>query len=125
MALGAANVTGYVLTENTERKPVKYAKASIAASTTDGAVIAAVASKKIRVLAFILSPATTATACTFTSKPGGAGSAISAVITTVVGGPFSSGINELGWFETVAGEGLSLTTGGGSTVGVQITYVEI
>lgn len=125
MALGAANVTGYVLTENTERKPVKFAKAAIAASTTDGAVVAAVASKKIRVLGFILSPATTATAVTFTTKPGGAGTAISAVITTLAGAPFSSGFTELGHFETAAGEGLSATTGTGSTVGIEVTYVEI
>lgn len=100
----------------------RNAVAAIASATTDGAVVAAVAARIIRVTSYVLSPATTATACTFTSKPAGSGVAKSAVITTATGTPFSSGYNPEGWFDCVVGEGLSLTTGTGSTVGVQVTY---
>ena len=33
--------------------------------------------------------------------------------------------NEQGWFNTNQGEGLTVTTGSGSTVGVQVCYLEI
>jgi hypothetical protein len=33
--------------------------------------------------------------------------------------------NPVGWFETVSGQGLSATTGAGSTTGIQIVYVEV
>ena len=58
----------------------KFAFANIAASTTDGAIIAAVATKKIRVLSWIAVAAATATNITFTSKPAGAGAAKSALL---------------------------------------------
>ena len=125
MSTKAIETSGLAYDANGVALTPKFAKAAIASATTDGAVVAAVASKKIRVLGFILSPAATATACTFTTKPGGAGTAISAVMTVVANTLSSPGYNPLGWFETSAGEGLSLTTGTGSTVGVQVTYVEV
>lgn len=100
-----------------------FGRANIAAATTDGAVIAAVAGKKIRVLSYLVSALTAgATTATFTTKPGGAGSAISPVISLAANGNVSEE-SEFGLFETNVGEGLSLTTGAGAGVGVRVTYV--
>lgn len=92
--------------------------ANIAASTTDGAVVAAVAGRKIRVKAVGVSCGGTASTVTFTTKPGGAGTAISATFNNSISLP------ELtkGWFDTNSGEGLSVTTGAGSTTGIQLSY---
>lgn len=98
------------------------AKAAVAASQTDSALVAAVAGKIIRVLSITMSAAATATASTFTTKPGGAGTAISAVFTNPVNTPVSLPYNPHGHFETVAGEGLSVTTGAGSTTNYQVCY---
>lgn len=97
--------------------------ANVAASQTDAAVVAAVAGKKIRVVAVAFVCGATATNATFNSKPSGAGSAISMLFANAQNGGAVLPPNEYGWFETSAGEGLSLTTGTGSTTGVQVTYV--
>lgn len=103
----------------------KFAFANIAASTTDGAIIAAVATKKIRVLSWIAVAAATATNITFTSKPAGAGAAKSALFALGANNGAAQGFSPVGHFETVAGEGLSGTTGAGSTVGLQVSYIEV
>jgi hypothetical protein len=97
-------------------------KANIASATTDGAVIAAVSGKKIRVLGFILQAGGTATTVVFNTKPGGAGTAVSAVFDLLARGGTSAPIHNYGWFETSSGEGLTVTTGTGSSVGVQVVY---
>ena len=107
----------------TIRSPELYAKASIAAATTDGALIAAVAGKKIRVVSLVISPGTTATVSTFNSKPAGAGVAISAPIYPAANQVVPLPFNPAGWFETASGEGLTVTTSAGATTGYQITYV--
>lgn len=99
-----------------------YAVANIAASTTDGAVITAVAGKKIRVLAVIAVAGATATNLTFNSKPAGAGTAISALFANGANGGEVLNFNPSGWFETNSGEGLTVTTGSGSTTGISVVY---
>ena len=105
--------------------PYRSAVANVAAATTDGAVVTAVAAVKIRVHAILILGATLATTLVFNSKPAGAGTAISPLlalgINLAVAAPFSSA----GWFETAAGEGLTATTGAGTTVGVLVVYSEI
>ncbi len=103
---------------------VKRAFANIAASTTDGVVVAAVATKKISVLAVVVIGAATATNITFNSKPAGAGTAISPLFANGVNGGEVLPYSQAAWFESVAGEGLSATTGAGSTTGVLVLYVE-
>jgi len=122
--IGAAHQTNQLMDGTTSLTP-KFALANIAASTTDGAVVAAVGGKKIRVITYKIMAGGTATDVTFTSKPGGAGSAISMLHACAANGGLSSGEAVLGHFETTSGEGLSMTTGAGSTVGVQVTYVEV
>ena len=124
MSAQSALVTGLVAIAGSGSCLPKFAKADIAAATTDGAVITAVSGKKILVLDFKLSTVTAATTATFNSKPAGAGTAISSVYNAPVG--FSgSGFNQLGHFETNSGEGLTVTTGVGNSVGVQVTYIEV
>lgn len=100
-----------------------FAKASISSATTDGAIVTAVTGKSIRVIGFIVSPAGTTTAVTFNSKPAGSGTAISATFTALANSPFSAGVCEFGWFQTNQGEGLTATTGVGSTTGFQVVYI--
>lgn len=104
---------------------VKFASADIAASTTDGSIVSAQgANVRIRVLHVFVQCGSTATNITFNTKPGGAGTAIF--------GPFQLGANggaslppaAWGWFQTGKNEGLTATTGTGSTVTVEIAYVK-
>lgn len=103
----------------------KYAFANIAASQTDSNLVTAVSSKKIRVLALYMVTGGTATNVTFNSKPAGAGSAKSALVADAANGGLVLGFNPVGWFETVSGEGLAVTTGAGSTTGIGVVYVEV
>lgn len=96
---------------------------AIAASETDSVLVAAKAGKRIRVLAFLINQGdTTPSAVTFNSKGSGAGAACYA--------PLKAGANGLvvvpelagGWFATNAGEGLTVTTGAGSTSSVAVVF---
>ncbi|MBI3936410.1 MAG: hypothetical protein HY323_05490 [Betaproteobacteria bacterium] len=101
----------------------KYAFANVAASQTDSQLVAGTTGKKIRVLAVAFVCGATATTAIFNSKPAGAGVAISMTFANAANGGAVLPQNPLGWFETVAGEALTLTTGAGSTTGVQVVYV--
>lgn len=103
----------------------KFAKANVAASTTDGNIVTAVGGKKIRVLEFRLHAGGTATTVTFNSKPAGAGTAISELFALGINGMRDDGFSPIGHFETVTGEGLTVTTGAGATTGIGVVYVEI
>lgn len=102
-------------------KGIDNAWDSVAASATDSVLVAAKAGKKIRVLSFILNQGdTTPSSVTFNSKGAGAGTAISPALKASANGGFVA--NSAGWFETIAGEGLTVTTGAGSTTGIIVTY---
>lgn len=107
----------------TDRCVVKYAKASVAASQTDSSIVTAVAAKKIRVLGVILS-GPTATSVTFNTKPAGAGTAVSQALVYTANSVACLPPNSLGYFETSAGEGLTVTTGAGGTTAIGIVYIE-
>lgn len=107
----------------TIRSPELYAKATVAASQTDSAIVAAVAGKKIRVLQIAFIPAGTATTSTFNTKPAGAGVAITGAFSPAASTPVVLPFSPAGWFETASGEGLSVTTGAGATTVYQVTYV--
>ena len=99
-----------------------YALANVGASSTDAAIGAAVSGKKLRVLAAAFVCGATATTATFNSKGSGAGTAISMQFQNAANGGAVLPLNRLGWFETISGEALTLTTGAGSTTGVQVVY---
>jgi hypothetical protein len=94
------------------------AKADVGASATDAALVAAVAGRKIRVTGVGVSCGATPSTVVFNTKPGGAGTAISPIYNNSISLPYNQG----GWFETNTGEGLSASTGTGSTSGVNVTY---
>lgn len=101
----------------------KNAFDSIAASTTDSSLVAAVATKKIRVISFVINHGdTTPSSVTFNSKPAGSGVAIYPALKYPANGGTTSAEVPSGYFETVAGEGLSVTTGAGSTTAVAVVY---
>lgn len=102
----------------------QFAFANIAASQTDSSIVPAVGGKIIRIASFRLLAGATATNFTFNSKPiGSAGIAISETFACAINGGFSSGFSQVGHFQTKVSEGLTATTGAGSTVGVGIVYV--
>lgn len=123
-SVSAALATDAIMNNLTALTP-KYAKANIAAATVDGAVVAAVAGKKIRVLLFRIHVGATATNVTFNSKPAGAGVAISELFAAGANGGHHGALSPFGHFETLAGEGLAVTTGAGSTAGVGVVYIEV
>lgn len=107
--------------------PMKFFKKSVAANQIDNALIAAVTSKKIRVVGIVMlgDDKTQHWDATLTTKPAGAGTAITI---TFAGPPNESivlPVSLFGWFETNSGEGLSATTGSNSAVSFQICYLEV
>jgi len=99
----------------------KFAFANIAASQTASSLVAAVTGKKIRVLSVYAVAGGTATNLTFNS----ASSAISALFANAANGGEVLPFSPIGWFETVAAEALTVTTGAGSTTGIGVVYVEV
>lgn len=105
----------------------KQLTGNISTGTTDGTLtdqtgttVAAVTGRRWRVFAAKFSPAGTATPVTFNSKGLGAGTAISATFNAQANGEGDLPFNPNGWFDTNAGEALTVTTGAGSTVGIQV-----
>jgi hypothetical protein len=94
------------------------AYSDVSASTTDGALITGVTGKKIRVHAVAISCGGTASTVVFNTKPAGAGSAAGPIFNNSISLPF----NQAGWFDTARGEGLTASTGAGSTSGVLVVY---
>ena len=124
LAAGVKARAGYV-DEIGNALTVKRAVANVAASQTDSSVVAAVTSKKIRVLAIHMVTAATATNVTFNTKGAGAGVAISPLYPNAANGGLVAPYMAAGWLETVAGEALTVTTGAGSTTGILVVYVEV
>lgn len=105
--------------------PVRHEFANVAASQTDSELVAAVPHRRIRVLSVAFVCGGTATNATFNSKGSGAGAAISPLFANAANGGAVLNHNPLGWCETEVGEALTLTTGAGSTTGVQLVCVEV
>lgn len=122
--VSAAPLSG-VLQDGTKTLRIKYTKADVAASQTDSSIIAAVSGKKLRVISMVAVCGANATDLTFNTKPSGSGTAITGVFQNAANGGEVLPFNQSGWFETNAGEGLTATTGAGSTTGITMTYVEV
>lgn len=97
--------------------------ANIPAGTTDGLILAGVTDRRIRVMALSFNCGAVATNATFNSKGSGAGVAISMLFQNGSYSGAVQGWNPGGWFQTLVGESLTLTTGGGSATGVQVSYI--
>lgn len=99
--------------------------ANVAASQTDEPLVASLTGKRIAVFALSFVSGGTATDATFNSKPSGSGTAISMKFANAANGGAVLPFNPHAWFITKTGEGLTLTTGAGSTTGVQVLYAYI
>lgn len=100
-----------------------WASGNIAASTTDGALVTAVTGSHIRVLAVAVSCGATASTVQFNSKGAGAGTAIGPIFNNSI--VLSRPDVDAGWFETNNDEGLTVSTGAGSTTGVLVLYEQV
>ena len=100
---------------------------AIAAAATDSVLVAASGSSRVRVHSVIVNQGdTTPSAVTFGSKLGaGATTAIAPPLKGSANGGFVLADNEAGWFQTLPGEGLVVTTGAGSTTGIIVTYSRV
>jgi hypothetical protein len=98
-----------------------YAKINVAASATATSVVAAVTGKKIRVIAVSMVAGGTATNVTFNT----ATTALSPLYALGINGVVVLPYNPAGWFETVAGDALTVTTGTGATTGISVTYAAV
>lgn len=100
--------------------PIKTAFVNVTAGATASTVVAAVSGARIRVHALAMVSGATATNVTFNSA--------SAAISCLFANGANSGavLPELstGWFQTVTGEALTVTTGTGATTGIQVSYSE-
>lgn len=96
--------------------------ANVAASTTDSVLVAGKTGLKIRVFQVAAVSGGTVTTVTFNSKPGGAGTAVGPALAFGSNGGAVLPHSPTGWFDTNAGEGLSVTTGAGSTTGILVGY---
>lgn len=123
-SMAAMAVSDMVAFRNTP-VPVLRAFANVAAGTVDAALVAAVAGKRLLVLVFRLHAGAVATGVTFNSKGGGAGVAISETFECNARGGRADGFSPIGHFMTATGEGLSVTTGAGSTVGIGVAYLAV
>jgi len=96
---------------------------SIAASATDSVLVTGITGKKIRVISYVLNQGdTTPSSVTFNTKGAGAGTAIGPAWKAAANGGFVVGEIPGGWFETLVGQSLTVTTGAGSTTGVLVVY---
>lgn len=120
-ALVGGQVSGSVVTAAGVVATVKHLSGTVAASTADATLVAAVAGKKIRLLSLHLDCAGTATVATLQSNA------------TAILGPFNNAASEQtvlpyhphGWKETTAGGALKMTTGAGATTSWAVTYIEV
>lgn len=120
--MGAINdVTDMIRKSNQSDLGIKRAFANVAAGSTDSTVVAAVTGRKIRVLSYHCQAGGTATDLTFNSNS----TAISSLKANVARGGAVGNFNPAGWFETVAGQALTVTTGAGSTTGIDVIYAEV
>lgn len=121
---------GYQYNRNGEKLLIQTAIGNIAAATTDGALtiegatLAAVPGKRYYVLAILAHLAgSTATNVTLNSKPSGsAGTAISSTKQVAANGGWAMarGNPQDYLYRTKRGEALTVTTGAGSTVGIDL-----
>lgn len=97
--------------------------ANVGAGQTDSNIVIAVIGYAIKVVSVAFVTGATATNATFNSKGSGSGTAISCLFANGANGGAVLNRNEDGWFITNTGEGLTLTTGAGSTTGVLVNYI--
>lgn len=112
---------GSTITINGTQVSVTYAAVNIAASG-DNQVVAAVTSKKIRVLGLAIASAGAVTN-TIGSDLAGSFVALSGAMSMITGTPLVLPFTSAGWFETAAGKALNFKLGGAIQVSGVLAYV--
>lgn len=119
-AISIGQRSGVMLDEAGVQRAVRNSgPKNIAASTGTGEIVAAVTGMRIRVLSVIGLAGGTATELTFKSGS----TAISLLFSNAANGGEILPNNVHGWFQSAAGEALNVTTGAGSSTGIQINYI--
>lgn len=114
-----ALVTSHV-NHNGETLAVKFAVIN-AANSGDNTVVAAVSSKRIRVLAgFFVTGGTVAV-----TWKSGAATAITGAMSYAENSGLILPLNQLGYFQTAQGEGLVVNLGSGTQISGSLTYIEV
>lgn len=93
-----------------------------AASSGDNTLLAAVASKKIRVLSAFL---VAAGAVTVRFESGAGGTALTGQMNVAANGGFALPFNPVGWFQTATNTLLNLELSGATSVDGCLTYIEV
>lgn len=96
---------------------------AVISASADATIVAAVPTKKIRVIA-----AQWVAAGTYTfrwTSNNAAGTGLTGVMTTVVGSPVTLPYNPVGWFETVAGEALFMDQTTTGQISGSLVYVTV
>lgn len=106
----SSDAAGYVKDLDGTYVPVKRFSASVNSGTTDGALIAAVAAKRLRILTLQISTGAAVTTVTLGSKPSGSSTAISAAMAIGASSTVPWLFNPHGEFLTAAAEGFCATT---------------
>lgn len=119
-SISVAEQTGAIMSNLTALTP-KFFSASVNASSTDQQLVAAVTSKKLRIIALVAQCAGTATTMTFESSTT---TRIHKIPAGANGGQVLP-YNPQGWFESASGESFTVTTGSGSTTEISGVYVEV
>jgi len=119
-SIGVAAMTNVINDGLTALTP-KYAVID-AATSGDNTLVAAVASKKIRVLA-LFAVAAAAVAVRFES--GASGTALTGQMNLAANGGFVLPFNPVGWFETASNTLLNMELGGAVSVDGSLVYVEV
>lgn len=119
---GAPHRTDTILNGSTSLTP-KYASISFSTSG-DNTIVAAVASKKIRVLSLFMVANTNVTV-TFQSDNGVGSTDITGAIGLINVHGFVLPYNPVGWFESLSGELLNLSLSSSVQVSGSLVYVEV
>lgn len=118
--VGVALQTDVLLNDTTALTP-KFAIID-AATSGDNTLVAAVTSKKIRVLSLVM---VASGAVNVRFESGASGTALSGQMNLAANGGFTLPFNPLGWFETASGTLLNLELSGATSVDGMLTYVEV
>lgn len=121
----SSGYSGYIKVAGTDsavvNREVKYAKID-AASAGDNTLVAAVASKQIRVLSlFYMASGVT----TVRFESGASGTALTGQLEHIAQTGMVLPFNEDGWFETAAGQLLNMELSGAVSVDGALSYVEV
>lgn len=99
---------------------------TVAASSTDSPLVTGGEGQRIRVVAFMVNHGdTTPSAVTFNSKGASSGTAVFPALKYAANGGTTTPECRTGWFETIEGEDLTVSTGAGSATGIAVVYERI